>query len=142
MWNLLRLFAYIFIETMKNAYQIIFTLSLLVAVAFNASADGNGPKKEKRHFISDMTQLINYEQYAKETGRQGVVYVKYDIDQYNKIKVTEIQSTDAQLKEYVLSKLNGQEITSATDETKDLVLKFNFVYNVEDDVAPSLLKKL
>lgn len=117
---------------MKKVNHIIFTLALIVAVAFNASADGNGPKKEKRHFISDMTQLIDYQQYAKETGKQGVVYVKYDIGQDNKINITQIQGTDQQLKDFVYTQLNGKEIASATDETKDLVLKFNFVYNLEN----------
>jgi hypothetical protein len=114
---------------MKNT--IIFTLALIFAVALNASADGNGPKKEKRHFISDMTQLIDYQQYAKQTGKQGVVYVKYDIDQNNKINVTQIQGSDQQLKDYVYSQLNGKEIASANDATKDLVLKFNFVLENE-----------
>lgn len=117
---------------MKTSVITLF-LSFLLVTSMNASPlsgdnknDNNAKRTERiiRKAI-DRAMIFPIEQEGKEM--QGTVDVSFQINEKGKIKVVNIESSNTELMDYVLEKLNKIKLDNArTEEGQTIRYKFVF----------------
>ncbi|HEY8402595.1 MAG TPA: hypothetical protein VIK89_15105 [Cytophagaceae bacterium] len=84
-----------------------------------------GPCSKK--VLLQLRNSVEYPEFAQAEELQGVVLVQFNILENSEVEITEIQSSDERLKNYVYSKLNGMIISGSPCDIKEMTMKFSFV---------------
>ena len=114
----------------KLAYMFLIVGSLLIgANVVNAAEDG-AKRKAKTRFVSCQEQtcqikaLIGSPDIALKGSSK--VEVNFSINEYNVITVNDIRTDNAELKQYIYSKVNGSRINGNDVEMSNQTLKLLF----------------
>lgn len=115
----------------------IFNSTLLLSVIITmlgsvSNAEGWGSTKEKirpcnKQLMLQLRTNVGYPDFARAEEIEGVVVVQLDITNDSKVLVTNIQSSDPRLQQYVKEKLDGLKIPGAPCDAKEMTMKFNFI---------------
>ena len=92
---------------------------VLVALTFTTGFAGKEKlfkkaRKEDRVLTlsEQITRYVQYPSFAAQKNIEGVVRLSYVIDENQRLKVLDIQSPNAELREYVRTQIDGQIVAS------------------------------
>ncbi len=121
----------------KLVYMFLLVGSLLIgANVVNAAGDGTKKNKAKMKYVSCSDQTIQIKTLIGSPdvliNESATVNVVFSISENNIVSVTEVNTENAKLKQYVLQKLNGKRINGNDVAMSDQSLMLVFQKQKEE----------
>jgi hypothetical protein len=86
-------------------------------------------RKEDRllSLADQISRLVTYPSFAREKNLEGIVRLSYFINEKNQLEVVEIESPNAELKDYVYQQIHGKTVASPGNNPDTIkYMKLNF----------------
>ena len=110
---------------MKN-FLLFFPMVLLVFSGY--AGNTNEDKKAANHsaFSTQVTNRVGYPSEILHNSKQSVI-ISYTIDESNIMHITDVSTSNNELKEYIIERLDGKKMKASTQNSLNGVVKIEFV---------------